>query len=126
MSRPLRPRCAGLPNPQRTERARQMGADAVLDPTNPAIIERIKEIIEGRGVDFALNCSGAVAAQRLCIDATRRKGQVSFIGDCMADLAIRVSLNMIRKGLTLIGLWHYSLSESPAVMQVIQRSPLID
>ena len=38
--------------------------------------------------------------QRLCIDATRRKGQVAFIGECSDDLAIKVSPDMIRKGLT--------------------------
>ncbi len=33
---------------------------------------------------------------------------------------------MIRKGLTLMGSWHYNLNEFPNVMQVIQKSPLIE
>ena len=33
---------------------------------------------------------------------------------------------MIRKGLTLIGSWHYNLKYFPRIMQVIQQSPLID
>ena len=33
---------------------------------------------------------------------------------------------MIRKGLTLIGSWHYNLKEFPNIMQIIQQSPLID
>ncbi|HXF64702.1 MAG TPA: zinc-binding dehydrogenase [Caldilineaceae bacterium] len=114
------------PNPHRAKRARQMGADAVLDPRDPQIVDQIKDLTEGRGVDCALDCSGTVKAQRLCIDAARRKGKVSFIGECMDDLAIRVSPDMIRKGLTLIGAWHYNLREFPRVMQVIQHSPLID
>lgn len=114
------------PNPYRAERARQMGALAVLDPTDAHIVEQIKDLTEGRGVDCALDCSGNVKAQRLAIDATRCKGKVSFIGECMDELAIRISPDMIRKGLTLIGAWHYNLSNFPGVMQVIQRSPLID
>ena len=40
--------------------------------------------------------------------------------------AIRISPDMIRKGLTLIGSWHYNLNDFPSVMKVIQESPLID
>lgn len=32
----------------------------------------------------------------------------------------------IRKGLTLMGAWHYNLRDFPAVMQVVQHSPLIE
>jgi L-iditol 2-dehydrogenase len=51
---------------------------------------------------------------------------VSFVGECVDDLPIRVSPDMIRKGLTLIGSWHYNIKDFPKVMQVIQDSPLID
>jgi threonine dehydrogenase-like Zn-dependent dehydrogenase len=73
-----------------------------------------------------LDCSGNVLAERLCIDAIRRKGQVAFIGECQDELAIRISPDMIRKGLTLVGSWHYNLNDFPKVMQVIQHSPVID
>lgn len=112
--------------PYRMERAAQMGAAAVLDPRDERILERIRELTGGLGVDCALDCSGNVQAQRLCIDATRRKGKVSFIGECYDELPLRISPDMIRKGLTLIGSWHYNLNDFPKVMQVIQESPLID
>ncbi|HUV95639.1 MAG TPA: zinc-binding dehydrogenase [Anaerolineae bacterium] len=60
----------------------------------------------GRGVDKSLDCSGVVAAERFCIDATRRKGQVAFVGECPDELKIRVSPDMIRKGLTMRGCWY--------------------
>lgn len=112
--------------PYRAERAMQMGAEAVLDPRDKTIVAQIRQLTDGRGVDCALECSGIPQAQRLCIDATRRKGKVAFIGECMDELAIRISPDMIRKGLTLLGAWHYNLNEFPNVMQVIQHSPLID
>ena len=65
-------------------------------------------------------------AQRLCINATRRRGQVTFIGECGEPLTIRASPDLVRKGLTLHGSWHYNLSAFPSVMKVIQESPLID
>jgi L-iditol 2-dehydrogenase len=112
--------------PWRVERAQKMGAAAVLDPRATDLVAQIRELTDGRGVDCALDCSGSVHAERLCIDATRRKGKVAFIGECGDDLAIRISPDMIRKGLTLIGSWHYNLSAFPSVMKVIRESPLID
>ncbi len=112
--------------PWRAERARQMGAIAVLDPRSSDVVDQIRDLTHGAGVDVALECSGTVPAQRLCIDATRRRGVVAFVGECADELAIRISPDLIRKGLTLLGNWHYNLQDYPAIVQVIRESPLID
>lgn len=112
--------------PYRVERAMRMGAEAVLDPYDDATPARILELTGGRGVDCALDCAGSVAAQRLCIEAARRKGRIAFVGECHDELPIRVSPDLIRKGLTVIGSWHYNLSAYPRLLKVIQHSPLID
>ena len=111
--------------PYRVERARLLGAEAVVDPGSEGVVQQVLDLTDGRGVDKAVDCAGIVAAQRLCIDATRRKGQVAFVGECGDELGIRVSPDMIRKGLTLRGAWHYNLALFPSVMQVIQQSPVI-
>ncbi|HDP89643.1 MAG TPA: alcohol dehydrogenase [Thioalkalivibrio sp.] len=112
--------------PFRVERARAMGAAAVIDPRDPDALEQIMALTCGVGVDVALDCSGVVAAQRLCVDAARRRGRVAFIGECHDELPIRVSPDLIRKGLTIIGNWHYNLADYEGVMGVIRRSPLLD
>ena len=112
--------------PWRVERARAMGAAAVVDPRDEDALPRILLLTGGRGADCALECSGSVHAERLCVDATRRKGKVAFVGECQDDLKLRISPDLIRKGLTLIGSWHYNLNDFPKIMQVIQESPLID
>jgi len=112
--------------PYRAERARQMGACAVLDPGDGKLVEHIRDLTGGRGVDCALDCSGTVAAQRTCLEATRRKGRVAYVGECGDPLPIRVSPDLIRTGITVIGSWHYNLSLYPLIMQVIQQSPIID
>jgi len=113
-------------NPFRVERAQAMGAAAVIDPRDPDALAQVIALTGGAGVDVALDCSGVVAAQRLCIDAARRRGRVAFIGECHDDLPVRVSPDLIRKGLTIIGNWHYNLSDFQGVMHVIQHSPLLD
>ena len=114
------------PAPWRAQRALDMGADAVLDPQDTNILAQIRDLTDGRGVDCAIDCSGRVSAERLCIDATRRRGRVAFVGECSDDLTIKASPDMIRKGLTVVGSWLYNRADYPKVMKVIQESPLID
>jgi threonine dehydrogenase-like Zn-dependent dehydrogenase len=110
----------------RANKAKELGADVVLNPTDDGILRQIMELTGGKGVDKSLDCSGAVQAERLCIDATRRRGSVAYIGECDQELAIRVSPDLIRKGLTIHGSWHYNLNLFPKIMQVIRNSPAVD
>jgi threonine dehydrogenase-like Zn-dependent dehydrogenase len=110
--------------PYRAELARSLGADLVLDPRDDTTVARVRDETGGRGVDKAVDCSGVPAAQRFCIDATRRRGEVTFVGECHDPLELRISPDMIRKGLTLRGSWHYNLALYPEILQVIQNSPV--
>ncbi len=107
-------------HPWRVQRALELGAEVVIDPRDEDALQQILDRThDKRGVDRAVDCSGVVAAHRLCIDATRRKGQVAFVGESHADTPVRISPDMIRKGLTLIGSWHYNLAQSPIMMRMI-------
>jgi threonine dehydrogenase-like Zn-dependent dehydrogenase len=103
-----------------------MGAEVVFDPGEPDLAGKIRALTNGRGVSCSLECSGMVVSQRLCIDATRRRGRIAFIGESNNPLNIYVSPDLIRKGLTLIGSWLYNTANYPKVMQIIQESPLIE
>ncbi|MFN2283538.1 MAG: zinc-binding dehydrogenase [Anaerolineae bacterium] len=110
-------------NPWRVERAKALGAEAVIDPRAADAVQQILALTtNGRGVDKAIDCSGVVAAHRLCIDATRRLGKVAFVGESGADTPVRISPDMIRKGLTLVGSWHYNLKDTSRLMRIIAAS----
>jgi L-iditol 2-dehydrogenase len=109
--------------PWRIERAKLLGADAVVDPRDGDVVQQIRALSpEHLGVTCAVDCAGVVAAQRLCIDATRPKGRVCFVAESNEPLPITVSPDLIRKGLTLIGQWHYSLNDFNRILQVIRAS----
>ena len=112
--------------PYRVNLARALGADAAIDPRDPDAVAQIKALCGGVGPDCALDCSGVVAAHRLCIDAVRRKGAIAFVGECSDATPLRISPDMIRKGITLIGSWHYNLNLFPQLLRVIERSSLVD
>ena len=109
-------------NSWRAERALVLGADVVVDPGDADAVNKILKLTGGKGVDRAIDCSGAVAAHRLCIEGTRRRGAVAFVGESGADTPVRISPDMIRKGLTLVGSWHYNLKDTPKMMDIIADS----
>ena len=109
-------------NEYRAAKALELGAEAVIDPTDEdALAQVLAHTNDGRGVDKSVDCSGVVAAHRLCIDATRRKGMVAFVGECTDDTRLQISHDMIRKGLRLIGSWHYNLADTPRMMAMISQ-----
>ena len=108
------------PRPYRAALAKELGAETVVDPSDETALQQILDLTGGTGVDAAVDCSGAAPAQRLMIDAARRRGQVAFVGEA-GDLTIHVSNDTIRKGLTLHGAWHYPLGDAPKIMQTIER-----
>jgi L-iditol 2-dehydrogenase len=113
-------------NPYRVELAKRMGVQHIIDPRDPEAVSRIKALTGGRGPDFGLDCSGVVAAHRLQIDAVKRKGKIAFVGECFSETPIKVSDDLLRKGIHLIGSWHYNLNEFPHLMKVIEQSPLAE
>ena len=106
-------------HPWRAQKALELGAAEVVNPQDEHALEQIMAFTKGRGVDAAIDCSGVVDAHRLCIDATRRRGKIAFVGESHADTPLRISPDMIRKGLTLVGSWHYNLADTPKMMRMI-------
>lgn len=111
---------AGVGNPYRANLAKELGADEVVNPRDKDALSQIMDLTGGIGVDKAIDCAGNADAQRLMIDALRRNGQGTFVGESGA-FQIQVSDDMIRKGLTLHGAWHYNLNGIAKLFQLIQR-----
>ena len=110
----------------RQQKAKELGADLVLDPNDPDLRAKIMHYTDGRGVDAALETAGLVQAQRLCIDMTRRRGKISLIGECSEDLVVKASSDFIRKGIALMGQWHYNRNAAFKIMKMLADSPVAE
>lgn len=107
---------AADPNPYRRDLAKELGASAVLDPTEPDALRQIRALGGGRGVDKAVDCTALPAAQQLAYESVRRRGHLAFVG---WGGGIETG-NMIPGGKTLHGCWHWNLRHAPQMMQLIR------
>ena len=109
-------------NQYRAAKALELGAIAVIDPTDSEALEKTLALTrDGRGVDHSIDCSGVVAAHRLCIRRHTAQGlcQLRRREWFRTPLPIRVSTDMLRKGLSLHGSWHYNMADTPQILRVI-------
>ena len=108
-------------NKYRTKLALNLGAENVFNPEDKRLVEQIKEYTNGKGADVSLECAGNPAAEKLLINSTKRNGKVAFIGES-GRLNINVSKDLIRKGLTLYGIWHYNYKGIEKLFEIVKNS----
>lgn len=72
--------CGTSADGPRLELGRQLGADATIQVDQEDALSLIDRLTQSRGADIFLECSGAPAAARLGLLATRRGGQYNQIG----------------------------------------------
>jgi L-iditol 2-dehydrogenase len=111
-------------HPYRAELARKLGAELVFDPRNEDVVAAVRAATGGKGVDAAIETSGAPGASRTLALATRSRGRVSFVswGNDI-DLPPLVPL-----GLDIHGCWHWNhLTMAPQMWETIRKAKdLID
>ncbi len=105
-------------HPYRAALAKRLGAEVIINPNDQDALHKITNLTGEVGADKAVETSGAAPAKPFLMKAVRRKGQVAFVG-----WAGQVEAgDIIAKGLTLYGAWHWNLTDAPRIMQVIKNS----
>jgi L-iditol 2-dehydrogenase len=105
-------------NPYRVELARRLGADEVVTPGEGAL-DAVRDLTGGRGADRVIECSASPEAQRFALDAAALHGRVAMVG-YGGSVDLNVAKDLLQKGLTVVGAWHYRLGEAPRVMKMIR------
>jgi threonine dehydrogenase-like Zn-dependent dehydrogenase len=74
--------------PNRIEMSKKMGADVVLNPDECDVIEEIKKLTDGRGVDVGIEALGTQTTFEGALRATRVGGVVSSLGIYESNLTV--------------------------------------
>ena len=93
----------------RLSRAGQFGAEVVLDPTQENVVDQIRELTDGIGANLSLECSSASTARLAAVQCVRTWGSACFVGEG-GDVTIDVSNDMLRRQVTIIGSWTFSVA----------------
>lgn len=101
--------------------AMQLGADTVIDPTSSGGVSQIMQLTNGKGVDKVIECSGDEINQQLALASVKRKGEIAFIGES-SGFSFDLSKYLLRKGLTLHGIWHWNLNDTDEMIDLIRAS----
>ena len=94
-------------SPQRLQRAKEFGADEVVDPGSNDPVAAIKDLTGGHYADLTLDTSSNAEARVNAIRSTKVWGTMCFVGEG-GDVHIDVSPHILRRQLTLIGSWTFS------------------
>lgn len=65
--------------------ATTFGATITMDAKQPDVVEQVKSLTAGRGVDYVFEAAGHPDAFRLSLEAVRPGGQVVFLGKVNAN-----------------------------------------
>jgi threonine dehydrogenase-like Zn-dependent dehydrogenase len=113
-------------NPERLARASDFGADALVNPKIDDPIVAIKVLTHGAGSDLALDASGAPEGRLTAMRCTRAWGTVCFVGEG-GSVCFDVSPDLLRKQLTIIGSWTFSIiGQAECAQFVADREIAID
>ena len=103
----------------RRELARRLGADMVLNPLEEDVVARIRDETCG-GADLCLDCAHAAETLTNALDAAGILGRVAFIGE-KPETAIRPSGQLIRKELTVVASWYFTVADFYGQLRCYRR-----
>ena len=113
-------------NQRRLELARRMGAHETLDASRDDVVRRVAEITGDEGADLVCEMSGHPDAIRQALRCARLGGRVNLLGLPKGEVPLRLSTDLIFKGVTVYGVIGRRMFETWHQMQRFLSSGLLD
>ncbi len=113
-------------SPERLARAKEFGADEVVDSRSNDPVAAIKDLTGGRGADCTLDTSSAPEGRIAAIRSAKVWGTMCFVGE-RNTVTIDVSPDILRKQLTMIGSWTFSvIGQAECARFIVERNLAVD
>jgi len=105
------------------DRAAHMGADELLTADQPdKTVEQVKDLTEGRGVDFAIEAVGHPDAWQTAVRLLRRGGTVNFFGGCPNDSQINLDTSLLHYSeITCKASFHHTPAHIRKALEFVSR-----
>ena len=93
----------------RLESVRSLGLGHCLDATAGDVLDALRDLTAGRGVDVAMDATGRPEVWEQAVAATGRGGTVLFFGGCAPGTSIQLDTRRVHyEELTLVGAFHHT------------------
>ena len=113
-------------SPERLARAKEFGADEVVDPRSNDPVGAVKDLTHGRGADCTLDTSSSPEGRISAIRSAKVWGTMCFVGE-RNEVTIDVSPDVLRKQLTMIGSWTFSvIGQAECARFIVERKIPVD
>ena len=103
-------------------KARELGADHVLNPKSANVPQAVRELTGGRGADHALEAVGATEPIRTAVAATRKGGDVTLVGNLSPRVEVDLQ-SVVTRQITLYGSCASS-GEYPQCIDLLARGAI--
>ena len=92
---------------KRLELAKRMGADEVINTTDPDFMKKAMDLTQGKGYEYVFESAGQAPTMYMAFELAANKAHVCFIGTPHVDLSFTPAMweNMNRKEFKLTGSW---------------------
>ena len=107
-------------NPARVKLAKDLGLVDEAFVSNDKSLEEIWKFTGGKGVEKAFDCSGNTHARQLCIRATRKWGDIVFVGEG-GSVEFNPSPDIIHDQKTIYGSWVTTIWRMEELVERIVR-----
>ena len=109
-------------DPSRRETAKSFGVDAALDPADPELDKKIKEMTGGLGIDRAIEAVGATASIKTAVSIVRKGGSVTLVGNVSPTVEIPLQA-VVSRQISLQGTCAIC-GEYPLVLDLMARKKI--
>ena len=92
---------------ERLARAKELGADAIINPTKDDPVQAIRQLTHGLGAHASIDASSSAMARKQSVQCVRTWGKACYVGEG-GNVTIDVSPDMLRRQVTIIGSWTFS------------------
>jgi (R,R)-butanediol dehydrogenase/meso-butanediol dehydrogenase/diacetyl reductase/L-iditol 2-dehydrogenase len=89
-------------DPARRQASLSFGADMALDPADTDLLEKIRDLSGGRGIDRAFEAVGAAASIQTAISMVRKGGSVTLIGNVSPTIELPLQ-RVVSRQISLLG-----------------------
>jgi L-iditol 2-dehydrogenase len=103
---------------ERLQKAAQLGADQLVDSSDP--LNQVRKLTESRGADVTIEAVGKPETWELAVRATRKGGTTVLFGGCPSGSTASIDTGAVHYGeLTLRGVFHHTPRDVREALRLI-------